>query len=266
MLLRLPTFNATLNPCPVSPATFMPHADGGFCGSCQRVVQDFSRSANPLADLASARAASPDGRVCGTFRRAQIVAPPAPTLSRRLRWFLVALVLVVGQGLTAREALAQVRKPISHKPASPIKKHKPVAKTQPMEAVDSGYRRTVISGETIGMEEIVEVSPTAQDQVYTYVEQMPALPSGGGIAEIMAYIQQHVKRPTDISSEGRVFVSFVVGKEGIVRDTKIVKGLNPWLDAETLRVIQALPTFTPGRQGGQPVAVSFTVPVTFRIE
>jgi hypothetical protein len=115
MLLRLPTFHAAFSPCPVNPTnTFTPHEQGHFCGSCQRVVQDFSQSQNPVADLAAARAASPDGRVCGTFRREQVVVPAAPTLSRQMRWFVVALVLVVGQGLTAREALAQVRKPMPH--------------------------------------------------------------------------------------------------------------------------------------------------------
>ena len=109
-MLLLPTFNATMQPCSVGTAGFTAHERGHFCGSCQRVVQDFSQSTNPLADLAAARAATPDGRVCGMFNRTQTMA--SPTLRQRLRWFLVALVLVVGQGLTAREALAQVRRPV----------------------------------------------------------------------------------------------------------------------------------------------------------
>ena len=92
-MLLLPTFNATLTPCPVGPAAFGAHEKGHFCGSCQRVVQDFSQSRNPVADLAAARAASADGRVCGRFSQAQATAPPP--LTQRLRWFLMALVLVV---------------------------------------------------------------------------------------------------------------------------------------------------------------------------
>ena len=98
-MLLLPTFNATLTPCPVGPAAFSAHEKGHFCGSCQRVVQDFSQSRNPVADLVAARAITPDGRVCGMFQRAQTTAPPP--LTQRLRWFLA---LVLGQGLTAREA------------------------------------------------------------------------------------------------------------------------------------------------------------------
>jgi protein TonB len=105
--------------------------------------------------------------------------------------------------------------------------------------------------------------------VYTYVDQMPELPGGGGIPAIVAYVQQRVRWPEGsqmLDAEGRVFVNFIVGKDGRVRDAEIVKGLHPLLDAETLRVIQTLPEFTPGRQGGQAVAVRFTLPATFRRE
>jgi TonB family protein len=272
MLLHLPTFNATLSPCPVGPAAFTPHADGKFCSSCQRVVQDFSQSENPVADLAAARAASPDGRVCGSFRREQVAAPPAPTLSRRLRWFIMALVLVVSQGLTAREALAQVRRPVPPKPATPHKKHAPGAQKQPAAAPERVREEAHYDGGMLLMEDVVpepEATSAAflEARVYTYAEQMPQLPNGGGTAAIIAYIQQRVRWPVALNRstvEGRVYASFTVDTKGSVRDARIVKGLDPLLDAETLRVVQALPPFIPGRQQGQAVAVSFTVPITFK--
>ncbi|GAB3853322.1 hypothetical protein GCM10028822_21980 [Hymenobacter terrigena] len=79
-MLLLPTFNAVLQPCTVGPAAFRAHAQGHFCDSCQRVVQDFSQSENPVADLAAARTAAPDGRVCGSFRATQVQQSP-PTLT-----------------------------------------------------------------------------------------------------------------------------------------------------------------------------------------
>jgi protein TonB len=265
MLLQLPTFHAMLAPCPVSAAALTPHEKDQFCGSCQRVVQDFSQSENPVADLAAARAASPDGRVCGSFRREQVVVPPAPTLSRRLRWFVLALVLVVGQGLTAREALAQVRRAVPHKVASQ-RKHAPAHKPKPKpeQVPTEAYYQGGIESLEVMEETVLPLDSTA---VYTYVEQMPQLPGGGGNAAIVAYIQQRVKWPVDFRDDmgGRVFVAFIVGKDGQVREARIVKGLHPLLDAETLRVVQALPAFTPGRQGGRPVAVSFTVPITFKL-
>ncbi|WP_460555088.1 energy transducer TonB [Hymenobacter daeguensis] len=221
-----------------------------------------------MADLAAARAAAPDGRVCGTFRREQVVALPAPALSRRLRWFVVALVLVVGQGLTAHEALAQVRKPVPHKTTATHKKQVPTVKKKSVKLPSTIYEGQEMLGGDIAPLEVAEPVQPNSNSVYTYAEQMPELPGGGGQAAIVRYIQQRVRYPQALKNgmEGRVYASFVVDKNGQVRDARIVKGLDPLLDAETLRVIQALPTFTPGRQGGEAVPVSFTVPVTYRIE
>ena len=256
-MLLLPTFNATLTPCPVGPSAFSAHEKGHFCGSYQRVVQDFSQSTNPVADLAAAHAAAPDGRVCGMFRRTQTTA--LPPLTRRLRWFLMALVLVLGQGLTAREALAQVRKAVpTHRPAS---KNKP-----PLDPVI--VTKTVIGGDVA--DGIIGIGPGAPpaapgDKVYSYVEQMPTF-RGSGMGDLVTYIQQQVRRPATTKTkevEGRVFVSFTVGKDGVVRDAKIVKGLQPPVDAEVLQVVRELTGFVPGKQNGQEVAVSMTVPITF---
>ena len=100
--------------------------------------------------------------------------------------------------------------------------------------------------------------------VYTYVEQMPALPGGGGMGAIVQQIQQNLVYPSGPHQEGRVFVSFVVLADGSMSDTKVVKGLTPAYDEAVVAAIQKLPRFVPGKQGGRPVAVSFTVPVTFR--
>jgi len=100
--------------------------------------------------------------------------------------------------------------------------------------------------------------------VYTYVEQMPALPTGGGMMAIVQQIQQNLVYPSGPHQEGRVFVSFVVRADGSVSDTKVVKSLAPAYDEAVVAAIQKLPRFVPGWQGGRPVAVSFTVPITFK--
>lgn len=238
-MLLLPTFNAALQPCAVGSAAFQAYAQGHFCSSCQRVVQDFSQSQNPVADLAAARAAAPDGRVCGSFRATQVLAPP-PTLTRRLKWFLVALVLVVGQGLTAREALAQVRGAVIKTPVKTA---------------------------------VVQSKEPKQPDVFfgVVVEDMPSF-RGGGTREVVQYIQRQIVWPKSaktgelVVAEGRVFASFTVGTDGKVHDPKIVKGLQPLFDAEVLRVLRTMPSFKPGRQNGKLSAVSMVVPVTFRME
>ena len=262
-MLLLPTFNATLTPCPVEPAAFGAHEKGHFCGSCQRVVQDFSQSTNPVADLAAAHAAAPDGRVCGMFRRAQTTA--LPPLTRRLRWFLVALVLVLGQGLTAREALAQVRQPRPQKNTlTQHKKRPPMAKKQSVETpkAEEDYHTSGIVTEEI------QLSSSDTLAIRTYAEVMPTL-RGRDYKEVMAYIQQQVRWPAaagTTDAEGRVFVRFTVGKDGLVRGAKVLKGIHPLFDGEALRIIQSLPAFTPGRQDGKLVAVSMVVPITFKLE
>ena len=242
-MLLLPTFNASLTPCPVGPAAFSAHEKGHFYGSCQRVVQDFSQSRNPVADLVATRAITPDGRVCGMFQRAQTTAPPP--LTQRLRWFLV---LVLGQGLTAREALAQVRRPAS-KPscksvAAQSKRHKQLAAFAQVEP------REVFFG--------------------VVVEQMPTF-RGGSNLELVKYIQQQIVWPITkdgkmVQTEGRIFASFTVGVDGKVHDSKIVNGLQPLSDAEVLRVLREMPSFRPGRQNGKPNAVSMVIPVSFKME
>jgi TonB family protein len=102
--------------------------------------------------------------------------------------------------------------------------------------------------------------------VYTYVENMPHLPGGGGNAAIIAAIQSNLVYPKVAPAnrqQGRVFVSFVVANEGSVQEVKVVKGLSPEYDAAVVAAVTKLPRFVPGTQNNKPVAVSFTVPVAF---
>lgn len=106
------------------------------------------------------------------------------------------------------------------------------------------------------------------NRVYTYVEQMPQLPGGGGSAAIVSAIQSHVKYPVEALRRritGRVFVSFTVDDTGLVREAQVVKGIGGGCDESVLNAVQQLPQFIPGRQSGIPVSVRFTVPVTFQI-
>lgn len=104
---------------------------------------------------------------------------------------------------------------------------------------------------------------------YISVEQMPELPGGGGLPAIVAAIQKSVKYPARAISagvEGRVYVSFVVNAKGDVTDVKVIKGLGAGLDEETVRAINTLPRFIPGKQNGREVSVSYSVPITFKIQ
>ncbi len=105
------------------------------------------------------------------------------------------------------------------------------------------------------------------DKIYTSVEQMPSFP--GGESGLMRFLNSHIRYPSaaaESGAQGRVIVQFVVNKDGSVGQAKVVRGVHPALDAEALRVVRTLPRFNPGRQGGQPVSVWYSLPVSFRLQ
>ena len=104
----------------------------------------------------------------------------------------------------------------------------------------------------------------AAGKIYTYAEQMPQLPGTSGMSAIVQQIQDNLVYPAGAPQEGRVFASFTVQADGSVGDTRIVKGLAPAYDEAVLTAIRQLPRFVPGKQGGNAVAVSFTVPLLFK--
>lgn len=109
------------------------------------------------------------------------------------------------------------------------------------------------------------VAPGDDDKVYDIVEQQPQFP--GGSSAMAKWLGDNIKYPAEAAKqgiEGRVIVQFVVGSDGTVGDAKVMRGVDPLLDQEALRVINAMPKWTPGKQDGKPVAVKYTIPVTFR--
>jgi protein TonB len=110
------------------------------------------------------------------------------------------------------------------------------------------------------------VAEVVDTKVYTYVEQMPVFP--GGQEALLQYIGKNIKYPAMAlrnQIEGKVFVAFTVNPDGQVQDVKVTKPLGGGCDEEAVRVIKTLPRFSPGKQNGRAVSVSFTVPVTFAI-
>ena len=101
----------------------------------------------------------------------------------------------------------------------------------------------------------------------TTPEEMPQFPGGG--AKLMEYLSQNIKYPAlakEQGVQGLVIVEFVVNKDGSISDESIVRSVHPLLDAEALRVVKNMPKWSPGRNGGKPVRVRYTIPVTFRLQ
>lgn len=105
-----------------------------------------------------------------------------------------------------------------------------------------------------------------KEEVFTAVEQMPQFP--GGEAELLKYIASHIKYPTmaaENNIQGRVVVKFVVGKDGRVGEVVVVRGKDPDLDKEAVRVVKTLPNFIPGKMNGEAVSVWYTLPINFKL-
>ena len=109
------------------------------------------------------------------------------------------------------------------------------------------------------------VSQTDQ-KVFDTVEQMPEYP--GGMQAMIEFLQTNMKYPEDAAKqkvEGRVMVQFVVETDGSVSDVHVAKQVFPSLDAEAVRVVQAMPKWTPGMDKGRVVRVKYNLPIVFRM-
>ena len=107
---------------------------------------------------------------------------------------------------------------------------------------------------------------TTKNVVYDVTETMPQFPGGQGV--MMKYLAANIKYPASAvkaKKQGRVIVSFVIQKDGSVTNARIVRSVDPELDAEALRIVKAMPNWTPGTQDGKPVNVNYTIPVVFSL-
>ena len=127
--------------------------------------------------------------------------------------------------------------------------------------------------------DIIEDDEDLEDDTpFMIVENMPALGPCKSMrgeernqctqGEIIRYVSKNTKYPEmakDAGIQGTVFVQFVVGKNGLVKDVKILKEVHPQLDKEAKRIVESLPKFEPGKQRGKNVSVVYNIPVRFII-
>lgn len=130
-----------------------------------------------------------------------------------------------------------------------------------------------IDVETDQTEEIEVYIPPPQEEtideqeIFTVVESMPEFP--GGQQAMMEYIARNIRYPAmarESGIQGRVFVNFVVERDGSVTNVRVLRGIGGGCDEEAIRVVKAMPKWTPGRQRGQAVRVSFNLPVRFTLQ
>lgn len=104
-------------------------------------------------------------------------------------------------------------------------------------------------------------------KVYYEVDEMPSFP--GGLNGLMTFLAQNMVYPVTAQEngvQGRVTVSFVVETDGSITDVEVARSVDPFLDREAMRIVKAMPKWTPGKKDGKPVRVKYTVPVVFRLQ
>lgn len=98
----------------------------------------------------------------------------------------------------------------------------------------------------------------------TCVESMPSFP--GGDIELFKYLKKNIRYPSAAQMSGihgRVICQFLVDKDGSIKEITVIRGVDPILDAEAVRVLQSMPRWIPGKQRGKEVSVKYTLPIRF---
>ena len=114
---------------------------------------------------------------------------------------------------------------------------------------------------------VVDDTTISDDFIYNVVEKDPEFP--GGIEALYKYLAENIKYPEQAKTEGvqgKVYVSFVIEADGSVTNANVIRSIGGGCDEEALRVVQAMPKWTPGMQHGQPVRVQFNLPVIFKLQ
>ncbi len=225
-------------------------------------------------------------------------SPKADLENKRSTWLLVGYVIVLAFMFIAFEWTKrdvkidtsqvvadlvfeeEIEIPITEQPeqATPPPPPEAPAVVESLTIVDDDMEvesTEIASSEETGQAvEIAYVPPTVEEEevveqeIFEVVEQMPEFPNGG-MAGLMQYLSKNIKYPTiaqENGTQGRVTVQFVVNADGSIVDAKVIRGVDPYLDKEALRVINSMPKWKPGMQRGKAVRVKYTVPVMFRLQ
>lgn len=107
----------------------------------------------------------------------------------------------------------------------------------------------------------------AEEPIFVVVESMPSFP--GGYEALMKYLHDNIRYPVmakELNIQGKVFLTFVVEKDGSVTDVELLRGIGGGCDEEAIKVVQNMPKWIPGKQRNVPVRVRFNLPVNFKLQ
>ena len=165
------------------------------------------------------------------------------------------------------EVIVEINKPIIPPPPSP-----PVSIPELVEVVKDEEiidKPIILLDPEIDIDIVINVEEQEEpivETIFDVVEEVPEFV--GGVEKLYEYLGNNINYPEqakDFSIQGKVFVQFVVWKDGTIKDVNVVKGAHKLLNKEALRVILQMPKWKPGKQRGKAVNARFTLPIKFRI-
>lgn len=260
-----------------------PQGNGRYCGSCQKVVVDFTSKTNEeILEHIKANA----GKTCGTFKSSQLPPSDPYRQNERSIRFLAAVLLAFGLTLFSCSSIDLGDKgsddpyePTITGALSPPHELTGVIvchnDSLPQGIPAHNYRGKLVASDkkeeiTTGVSIIIPDKHDTikvrkpENTVFGIVEQMPEYNGN-----MFQYIQNTLIYPQvaiDSSIQGIVYVTFVVKKDGSIEDAKILKGISVECDAEALRVVKSMPRWIPGKNKGTIVNVQMNLPIRFRLK
>ncbi len=158
------------------------------------------------------------------------------------------------------------------KPDNEVKEQPPTVKE--LEVADPGQKTVkgdpnaeIKIDEPVGNSDVKQVTEEDPNRIFTAVEKEPNFP--GGEAAFASYLGKNIHYPAiakENNVQGKVFLSFVVERDGSLTDIRVVRGIGSGCDDEAVRVLKASPKWRPGIQNGRPVRVAYTIPISFTLQ
>ncbi len=173
-------------------------------------------------------------------------------------------------GLEDEEVMELAQAPPPPPPPPP-----PPAPVDEIEIVEDEeeIEETVVVVEEVDVDEVVEIVDIPMDEgepevdeIFEIVEEEAEFP--GGMEALMNFLRKNTKYPPmaqEAGIQGRVYVQFVVRKDGKIDDVQVIRKVNPALDKEAVRVVKSMPNWQPGKQRGKAVSSRFRLPVVFKL-
>ncbi|MGZ4054764.1 MAG: energy transducer TonB [Bacteroidia bacterium] len=274
------------NPCQEKWDSMQPQENGRYCGSCQKIVIDFTNKTEQ--EIIDHIAANSGKKMCGTFRTTQLQQPnhfiESPKYENSIR-FLAALLLVFGMSLFScnkdeekkadqlQDTFTTTGEVLPPPPIDSIQLNTSEADSlRTIEHVQTVCTTTtgIIAPDIIELGSIPEPFPVIDSTpkltkdiiVGEIFEPMPEF--NGGEKALAEYIKKNIIYPTvDNAIEGTVYTSFIVMKDGSIDSVKLLRGISKPYNDEALRVIKSMPKWKPATHNGKPINIQVNIPIKF---